>query len=197
MSWMHNPDMLRQCHIWAHDINNAMLRCEASWIFLATLSHTHTHTYWHILLSLQQHPMQISIEIFHKLLVYCFRLDGQASKTNLIAGYWILFLALSVRACSKFFAKFPNSELCIPACLLLRPLWLAETDPVDWSTFYVRFEVFTAVTMKNAALWDVTPCGSCKNRRFGEKRSASIIRVTKIAELGTTLTVTSDRRDVF
>jgi hypothetical protein len=24
-----------------------------------------------------------------------------------------------------------------------------------------------AVTMQNAVLWDVTPCGSCKNRRFG------------------------------
>jgi hypothetical protein len=31
----------------------------------------------------------------------------------------------------------------------------------------VRSEVFTAVTMKNAVSWDVTPCGSCKNRRFG------------------------------
>jgi hypothetical protein len=31
----------------------------------------------------------------------------------------------------------------------------------------VGFEVFTAVTMKNAVFWDVTPCGSCKNRRFG------------------------------
>jgi hypothetical protein len=30
----------------------------------------------------------------------------------------------------------------------------------------VRFEVFTAVTMKNGVFWDVTPCGSCKNRRF-------------------------------
>jgi hypothetical protein len=28
----------------------------------------------------------------------------------------------------------------------------------------VRFEVFTAVTMKNGVFWDVTPCGSCKNR---------------------------------
>jgi hypothetical protein len=34
-------------------------------------------------------------------------------------------------------------------------------------TFFVRFEVFTAVTMKNGVFWDVTPCGSCKNRRFG------------------------------
>jgi hypothetical protein len=33
--------------------------------------------------------------------------------------------------------------------------------------YCVRFEVFTAVTMKNAVFWDVTPYGSCKNRRFG------------------------------
>jgi hypothetical protein len=32
---------------------------------------------------------------------------------------------------------------------------------------YVRFEVFTAVAMKNAVFWNVTPCGSCKNRRVG------------------------------
>jgi hypothetical protein len=31
---------------------------------------------------------------------------------------------------------------------------------------YVRFEVFTAVTMNNGIFWDVTTCGSCKNRRF-------------------------------
>jgi hypothetical protein len=32
---------------------------------------------------------------------------------------------------------------------------------------FVRFEVFTAVTMKNGIFWDVTPCGPCKNRHFG------------------------------
>jgi hypothetical protein len=31
----------------------------------------------------------------------------------------------------------------------------------------LRFEVYTAVTMKNGVFWDVTPCGSCENRRFG------------------------------
>jgi hypothetical protein len=31
----------------------------------------------------------------------------------------------------------------------------------------IRFEVFTAVTMKNGVFWTVMPCGSCKNRRFG------------------------------
>jgi hypothetical protein len=47
------------------------------------------------------------------------------------------------------------------------------------------------VTMKNGVFWDVTPCGSCKNQSFGEL-SASIIRVTRIYELGGTLAVTSN-----
>jgi hypothetical protein len=40
---------------------------------------------------------------------------------------------------------------------------------VNYTTRYnsVRFEVFTTVTMKNGVFWDVTPCGSCKNRHFG------------------------------
>jgi hypothetical protein len=28
----------------------------------------------------------------------------------------------------------------------------------------IRFEFLTAVTLKNAVFWDVTPCGSCKNQ---------------------------------
>jgi hypothetical protein len=31
---------------------------------------------------------------------------------------------------------------------------------------YEKFEVFTAVAMKNSVFWDVTPCGCCKNRCF-------------------------------
>jgi hypothetical protein len=41
---------------------------------------------------------------------------------------------------------------------------------VTWQAtryFCVRFEVFTAVTMKNVVFWDVTTYGSYKNRRFG------------------------------
>jgi hypothetical protein len=58
---------------------------------------------------------------------------------------------------------------------------------------HVIFEVFTAVTTKNGVFWDVTPYGSCKNRRFGGL-SASFIRATRIGEVGTTLAVTSNRR---
>jgi hypothetical protein len=51
-------------------------------------------------------------------------------------------------------------------------LW-AATEPtlpaIDYEhgTSCVRFVVFTAVTMMNAVFWDVTPCGSCMNPRFG------------------------------
>jgi hypothetical protein len=34
-------------------------------------------------------------------------------------------------------------------------------------SYHVKFEVFTAVGMKIGVFCDVTPCGSCKNRRFG------------------------------
>jgi hypothetical protein len=40
--------------------------------------------------------------------------------------------------------------------------------------------------MKDVVFWDIKPCSSCKNR-LSEERIASIIRVTKIGELGTTL----------
>jgi hypothetical protein len=40
------------------------------------------------------------------------------------------------------------------------------TRSTNVSKLPVRFEVFTAVTVKNGVSWDVTPRGSCKNRRF-------------------------------
>jgi hypothetical protein len=33
--------------------------------------------------------------------------------------------------------------------------------------FIVRFQAFTAVTMKHAVFWDVALCRSCVDRRFG------------------------------
>jgi hypothetical protein len=47
-----------------------------------------------------------------------------------------------------------------------------------------------AVAMKNAIFWDVTLCGSLSTE-VSEELSASIIRVTRIAELGT-LAITSN-----
>jgi hypothetical protein len=45
--------------------------------------------------------------------------------------------------------------------------WFRKTKPYKTKYILVRFEVFTAVTMKNGVFWDVMPCGFCKNRRFG------------------------------
>jgi hypothetical protein len=53
-----------------------------------------------------------------------------------------------------------NSKL---ETLLLRGNLLSVMGPI----VNLRFEVFTAVTTKNGVFWDVTPCGSCKNRCFG------------------------------
>jgi phospholipid N-methyltransferase len=36
--------------------------------------------------------------------------------------------------------------------------------------------------MKNGVFWDVTPCGSCKNRRFGGVVPSSPILVTLMME---------------
>jgi hypothetical protein len=47
--------------------------------------------------------------------------------------------------------------------------------------------------MKNAVFWDVTPCGYCKNRRFGGTYSL-LNRETRIGGIGTTLALTSNRR---
>jgi hypothetical protein len=50
-----------------------------------------------------------------------------------------------------------------------------------------------AVTMMNGVFWDFTSCDSCNNR-VSAYLSASIIRVTRIVELGTTLAIISNRR---
>jgi hypothetical protein len=50
----------------------------------------------------------------------------------------------------------------------------------------VKFEVFTAVTMKNGVFWDVTPCGSCNNRlvtlikeALGSSETSVLTRATR------------------
>jgi hypothetical protein len=51
---------------------------------------------------------------------------------------------------------------------------------------YVRFEVLTAVTRKNAVFWDVAPCISCVNRRFGGTYRLHL-QVREIRERGTSV----------
>jgi hypothetical protein len=64
--------------------------------------------------------------------------------------------------------KVPLTRL---ASVLFLSLRLQNVGPLLGNSgaraFFVKFEVFTAVTMKNGVFGDVTPCGSCKNQRFG------------------------------
>jgi hypothetical protein len=58
-------------------------------------------------------------------------------------------------------------------------------------TAYIRFEVFTAVTMKNGVLWDVSRVALL--RIDISEELIPFMRVARIGELGTTLAVTSTR----
>jgi hypothetical protein len=49
--------------------------------------------------------------------------------------------------------------------------------------YCVRFEVFTAVTMKNCVFWDVGV--ALVRTDISDEPSASFIRVTRLDELGT------------
>jgi hypothetical protein len=53
---------------------------------------------------------------------------------------------------------------------------------------YIKFDVFTAVTVKNDVLWMLRRVALVRTDVW-EERSASIIRVTRIGELGTTVAV--------
>jgi hypothetical protein len=53
------------------------------------------------------------------------------------------------------------------SCASVRVTKYAGNFSLKGKNIRVRFVVFTAVTMKNAVFWDVAPCRSRVNRRFG------------------------------
>jgi hypothetical protein len=52
--------------------------------------------------------------------------------------------------------------------------------------YFIGFEVVTAVTMKNAVFWNLAPCRSCVNRRFGGRYRLHL-QGRKIRERGTSV----------
>jgi hypothetical protein len=68
---------------------------------------------------------------------------------------------------------------------------------------HVRFEVFTAVTMKNGIFWVVMPCGYCKNRRSMRRLlvtasfvPSSPILVTLMSSSETSVLIRATRRNI-
>jgi hypothetical protein len=57
----------------------------------------------------------------------------------------------------------------------------------------VKFEVFTAVTMKNGVLWELR-CVALVRTDVSVEHRATVLRMSRIGELGTMVAVTSNRR---
>jgi hypothetical protein len=53
-------------------------------------------------------------------------------------------------------SKLPIREVNFPASLIVC-YWRCTVSPSDNKVTLIRFEDFTAVTMKNAIFWDVAP----------------------------------------
>jgi hypothetical protein len=81
---------------------------------------------------------------------------------NVITAYTRAFHLFPCRVTSIQSQSVPHS---VQLRLVLMSIIL--NLPAFQQISYIRYEVFTAVTTKNGVFWDVTPCGSCKNRRFG------------------------------
>jgi hypothetical protein len=62
----------------------------------------------------------------------------------------------------------------------------------NYLDFHVRPEVFTAVTLTNAIIWDMELCGLVESDVL-EENVASIFRLERMSELGKTLAVTIKR----
>jgi hypothetical protein len=102
------------------------------------------------------------------------------------AEHLTLSLCFSKKVISRNMTKksclWPSAEVpCNEAC-----------PEISWDdikckkSFHVRFEVFTAVTTKNAVFWDVAPCRSCMSGRFGGTYRLHL-RGRKIREQGTSV----------
>jgi hypothetical protein len=67
----------------------------------------------------------------------------------------------------QFFSFVPQQNTSHLFTFNTRPMFGDVPNKTPADPLSVRYEVFTAVTMKNGVFWDVTLCGSCRNRRFG------------------------------
>jgi hypothetical protein len=84
----------------------------------------------------------------------------------------LFLLQLGIKSHTKIFSCVGIWNFCaIDEDWLLFNLLVCEVNMYRFGfvEFYSPLFVRTAnlFTVKNRVFWDVTPCGSCKNRRFG------------------------------
>jgi hypothetical protein len=115
-------------------------------------------------------------------LVYVKKLKARGATWALLSDYlcqWNVITELVMADSIALGHSFRSNHMPVFSPRTARALWVYQLDYLLKYSHYwtlpdlsirnnsVRFEVFTAVTMKNGVFWVVTPCGSCKNRRFG------------------------------
>jgi hypothetical protein len=71
----------------------------------------------------------------------------------------------------------------------VHPIYRLNVRTSREQTEWIEFEVFTAVTMKNAVLWDVVPCRYCKYGRFEGKCRLYLQGRKNICERGQVLDI--------
>jgi hypothetical protein len=95
--------------------------------------------------------------------------------TSTIVIFLYIFIVPSFKHVAIFSAKLVTSKTRIKNLTrarneILKGETLNDTvvrQRIKLSALFLRAGIFTAVTMKYAVFWNVTPCGSCKNRCFG------------------------------
>jgi hypothetical protein len=104
------------------------------------------------------------IAIFATIAVRTSNLAAFATVTYMLARKWILHVLYIFGSLSAVGNVRQAAEKRANPRRELNNVITSRYKVLLW---YVRFEVFTAATMKNGVFWDATLCGSCKNRRFG------------------------------
>jgi hypothetical protein len=83
---------------------------------------------------------------------------------------WRLETSTETSHCPLKAKQYDAIKITIMAWLMAEHVfayrYIIFTDRQILNCKYIRVEVFTAVTMKNGVFWNVTPCGSCKNRQI-------------------------------
>jgi hypothetical protein len=95
---------------------------------------------------------------FNIILIYTY-VSHMVSSMNVSKSELCIFLFLKLLSAQLTTNHTPSQRYCVK-CVKYEVLSYVMLPSA-------RFEVFMAVTMKNGVFWDVMPCRSCKNRRFG------------------------------
>jgi hypothetical protein len=97
---------------------------------------------------------------------FVVNLSSRKCRNNIILQHRILLLCVDLASAVDSLVMCSNVHVVQKANTSRTTTRCKKRQILPPKLYSVRLEVFTAVTMKNGVFWDVTPFGSCKNRRF-------------------------------